>query len=819
MNYIHLLSAELNKKRLFFIGLLMLPLLIFSQTEVQKDSIIVKAPEALQISEIANYGEDTRELIEDTEKLIEKKSKIAEINKELLKIDSIMETKLMLFRDTLAIFNLDQIDKLQDRIKIFNTSVELSQSRVNNWREQTDDTEKLLEFDTKVWELTSDSIISRENNFVDADSIKVATLNRVKTQVVANIDNLEIAKEGLKTWDEDLRGIENSISVTKGELNEAFSLLANKREKSIDNIWIPEYPPIWEMNADKKTEATSTSFKEYYNIKKKIVAKFLKEHNEIYYILVFFFLLIYGIILYLNIRAKKLFQQNPSVLVKGNLVLKHPFLSAMIILAFSIFLFFDFPIEIQNMVLLLLIIPFSVFIWERASKYKMYNTLFFITFSILILGLPVLGEDVIVLRYALFFINIFIFFLIMYVKSKKEFVAIENTYWLGTLPFLINLFIINTLIAFATNIIGSVQLSLLLTRTTIGTLISFIIIKEAVLLVQSFLYLVLMGPLFKYSNILKDDSEEVLDILNRILKYIAYLFWFYIILDLLKVRKSFVASILDFINTPLEVGELSISLGNILVFFIILQISIWISKFVRYFLDKEVYPRTRISVGAASTFSLLIKYSITFIGFLFALFGAGVELSKVAVGISALGIGVGFGLKNIVNNFVCGIILAIERPIKIGDIVEVDGVQGQVKDIGLRASQIRCWDGSDVLVPNDSLISGKLTNRTFDDRQRRLEVELKLDIDVDAKKVMDIAIKAAKTIPQLMKDPGPYANYDGIIDGKSVFKAYGWVSDYSIGRVVAIDLKIAVYKALKDEGIVMSAPVIDIKYLPKSMKE
>ena len=132
-------------------------------------------------------------------------------------------------------------------------------------------------------------------------------------------------------------------------------------------------------------------------------------------------------------------------------------------------------------------------------------------------------------------------------------------------------------------------------------------------------------------------------------------------------------------------------------------------------------------------------------------------------------------------------------------IVKVDEVEGEVKDIGLRASQIRCWDGSDVLVPNDYLISGKLTNRTFDDKRRRLEIELQLDIDIDAKQVMNLAIEAAKTIPELMKKPGPYANYVGIIDGKSIVKIYGWVNDYSIGVKVGIDFKIAPLVAIKSD--------------------
>lgn len=817
MNNKCLFDSKLNKGGILLIALL-LPLMLFSQTEIQKDSL-ADIPQAIEISEIANYSQETRTLIEETQELASNKTKVHRIHEGLTELDSIMASKLLLLRDTLTYVNLDQIDKLEDRIGLHKKRVDLWQAKIEDWREETTESKKRIKFDSEIWHITSDSITSRENRTTDIDSVHLENMNRIKQQITSNINNLEAIKTELILWDEDLNNVENAVSVIQGDLNDAFSLISIKKSKSLDNIWIPEYGPIWELNSDKKIEALSISLEEQYEEKKAIIKRFISENKEIYYLLVFNFILIFSVILFLNIKAKKLFTDNPSVLHKGNIVLKYPFWSSMVILAFVIFLFFDIPIELEYTVFLLLIIPFSILIWERNSKNKVYDILFFITFCIIIVALPLINKNIIMLRIALFIINLVLFGVLVYLKSKKDLIEQENTYWLGTLPFLVKVFIIFSIVAFTTNIIGCVQLSLLLTRTTLGTLISFVIIKEAVLLVQSFLYLLLMGPLFRFSNILKDDAESVLAGINKILKNIAFLWWLYIVLDLLKIRKSFVTSILDFINTPLEVGELSISLGNILAFFIIFQISIGISKFVRYFLDKEVYPRSRISLGAASTFSLLIKYSITFIGFLLALFGAGVELSKVAIGFSALGIGVGFGLKNIVNNFVCGIILAIERPIKIGDIVKVDGVEGQVKDIGLRASQIRCWDGSDVLVPNDSLISGKLTNRTFDDRIRRLEVELKLDLDIDAKKVMDLGIKAAKTIPELMKDPGPYANYDGIVDGKSVLKVYGWVNDYSIGRVVGIDFKIAVYKALKDEGIEMSAPVIDVTYKRKLTEE
>ena len=224
-----------------------------------------------------------------------------------------------------------------------------------------------------------------------------------------------------------------------------------------------------------------------------------------------------------------------------------------------------------------------------------------------------------------------------------------------------------------------------------------------------------------------------------------------------------------------------------------------------------MYPRTHLSAGVSSTFSLMIKYSLTFFGFLIALFGAGIELSKVAVGIGALGVGIGFGLQNIINNFVSGIILALERPIKIGDKVKVDDIEGEVKDIGLRASQIRTWDGSDVLVPNGYLISGKLTNYTFSDNKRRLNIKVNLSVDADIQKASQIILQTAAQVPKVLKQPAPYLNFEGIKKGKSIITAYAWIKDYSNGFSTGTDLKIAIYDALRKEGFEISIPVLDVQ--------
>ncbi len=183
MNYKYLLKSKLIKKGILLIGLL-LPFTLFSQTEIQKDSL-VKVPQAIEISEIANYSQVTRTLIEETQELASNKAKVLSIYEGLTELDSIMASKLLLLRDTLSYFNLDQLDKLENRMGLHKKRVDLWQSRIIDWREHTNEKEKQIEFDAEIWQITADSITSRENKTTDIDSVRLETMNRVKQQVTS----------------------------------------------------------------------------------------------------------------------------------------------------------------------------------------------------------------------------------------------------------------------------------------------------------------------------------------------------------------------------------------------------------------------------------------------------------------------------------------------------------------------------------------------------------------------------------------------------------------------------------------------------------
>ena len=155
-------------------------------------------------------------------------------------------------------------------------------------------------------------------------------------------------------------------------------------------------------------------------------------------------------------------------------------------------------------------------------------------------------------------------------------------------------------------------------------------------------------------------------------------------------------------------------------------VAVWasflVSRFLRFLLEEDVYHHWHLERGIPQAISTIVHYAVLLPGFFLGLAALGVDLTKITILAGAFTVGVGFGLQTVINNFVCGLILLFERPIKVGDVVQVDEDIGEVRRIGIRACVIRTADGSEVIVPNGTIISNKVTNWTFSDRYRAVEV-------------------------------------------------------------------------------------------------
>lgn len=808
--------SALPKSRILslWVILFFFPLFVFSQTEVvQEDSTAVQ-PRAVGSTEIARYGQDTRELITNIARLQRNAARLQAIRDQLVIGDSIVQAKEEELSDTLQAFRIDQLDIIESQIRNAEVEVLAFQEEVANWRTVTDGYKQDVGFYLDTWGLTLDSLSTVEKNTdwqLDSDTTKYALFSRIKDEITSNYNNTAEVEAELSVWDQDLMRTENALALALNGVNTAFSMVSEKRRSLIDNIWTPEYPPIWKFKYEGSRKVTGKQIADQLRQNAQSTLRYLKTNQRFSYGTLFWFITIFVLIIYLKNRNSEVKARLGELDEHERIVLKYPIIVSYIIVLFGILIQEEEITRLGNVILLTSIIPFSVLIWELNEDKKMQRVAFFVLFSLLLVFISIMVLLPNLLRIGLLVINGLVLYLLVVFRRDSDIANTRTKYWFGTLRTLTVVFIFFNILSVIANVLGSVQLALILTRATLGTIIAFVILRECVLVAQAFIHLVLLGPIFKKSYIIRDDSVIVIQKLNKLLRVLGYIIWIYITLDLLQLRESILNGIVEYVNKPLQLGELSISLGNVLAFYIIIQISLWLSRLVRYVFEKEIFPRTKISSGAASTFSLLTKYTITFIGFLFALAGAGIELSKVVLGFSALGIGIGFGLQNIINNFISGIILAVERPFKIGDAVLVDDVEGIVVNIGLRASQIKTWNGSNVLVPNGDLISGKLTNWTYEDNSpRRLDIAIHLPVDTNVPEVMDLILSTAKKVKGVMKNPGVVMNHEGIHEGELVLRLYAWIASIYEGFAVGTALKTAVFKTLMDNGYEAPMPKLDV---------
>ena len=262
----------------------------------------------------------------------------------------------------------------------------------------------------------------------------------------------------------------------------------------------------------------------------------------------------------------------------------------------------------------------------------------------------------------------------------------------------------------------------------------------------------------------------------------------------------------------LERGTISISLGNILEFLLAVTFAYLISRFLRFALQEDFYPRIDLAPGLSYAVSSLLNYIILALGFIAGLGLLGVDFTKVSILAGAFGVGIGFGLQSIVNNFVSGLILLFERPIHVGDAVQVGSLQGRVRRIGIRASVLRTLQGAEIIVPNAQLITEQVTNWTLSDQLRRVDLPVGVNYGATPKKVIELLESVARAHPKVLADPAPLALFMSYGDSSINFELRAW-TEYANSVQVHSDLTVAVYDAVYAAGMSFPFPQRELRVL------
>ena len=228
--------------------------------------------------------------------------------------------------------------------------------------------------------------------------------------------------------------------------------------------------------------------------------------------------------------------------------------------------------------------------------------------------------------------------------------------------------------------------------------------------------------------------------------------------------------------------------------------------FAAFFLEEEIYDRFHLARGPAYAVSTLVHYGVLLVGFYIAIAALGADMTKFAILAGAFGVGIGFGLQNVFNNFFSGLILLFERPVQVGDVIEVGGQTGVVRRIGIRASIIALDDKSQLIIPNGQLISDKVTNRTFSSRQKRMELTIRIAYGSDPEQVIALLLKTAAAHPKVTEDPPPDAVLKQFGEDALVFVLGFTTEEVSQSPFVQSDVAVAVNAALRAAGIEIAFP-------------
>ncbi|WGH78436.1 DUF3772 domain-containing protein [Jannaschia ovalis] len=366
----------------------------------------------------------------------------------------------------------------------------------------------------------------------------------------------------------------------------------------------------------------------------------------------------------------------------------------------------------------------------------------------------------------------------------------DDSFWLGPLQLLARLMLLVGLVAPVATGLGFVNLGTVLMWSTLLTLALLALIGT------------LQTAIFDAWAVLTRRREAATDALAPTLVGFALAVAAVPVLALIwGVRPSTLGEWWETFLRGFRLGETQISPGSFLTFIIVFVIGYLITRMVKGVLRRSVLPKTRLDTGGTNAILSGTGYLGITLAALLAITTAGINLGGLAIVAGALSVGVGFGLQTVVQNFVSGIILLIERPIKLGDWINVNGMNGFVRQISVRSTRIETFDRQDVIIPNADLISGVVTNYTLGNSSGRLIIPVGVAYGTDTRRVEAVLREIAEAHPMVVLNPPPVISFEGFGADSLDFQMRVVLRDILFIVATRTELNHAIAERFREEGI------------------
>lgn len=628
----------------------------------------------------------------------------------------------------------------------------------------------------------------------------------------STVENIKTTQEALRKRRTEVVAMQNAVARQDARVKEAIDLLAAARVRTVSNILVQDSPPLWSGEVTSRLGPTlvydivSSSASQV----EALGAYLQRQPGKLLTPLVFF--LLFYLLLSRGRRWVQTMEQaegHTADFTPAVMILQSPVATAVLLSVMAIRnLDPSAPRLLMAALGAIALIPAIALLRRLVEPYlwPILNALVAFYFvdqlRAISVTIPLLARLLLLLEGLAGMLFLVWFSKIGHIRLRRA-TATEHS---NRIDLGIQVFAVSLISAALANILGYVALANLITNGLLGAAYLGIILYGLLKVIEGLLVMLLQVRPISLVRSVRMHNRVFQRRIMRVFRWLAIWLWALMVLDLLAVRETTLAWFSGVLRAPIGFGQFSFSLGPLVGCGLVIYLAVLLSRFSRFVLNEDVFPRLQLGRGVPYTVTTTVHYAILVLGILTALAVAGVDTTRFTVVAGALSVGIGFGLQNIVNNFVSGLILLAERPVNVGDTVKLGEHQGELRRIGLRSSVLVIGDGSQVIVPNSDLINQRVVNWTKAGITRRCELKFGITLGASPQKALEIMSKVANENPRILKTPPPAAYLLGF-NGRAVeMQLLAWVEDLKKMPRVRSELAVEITSQLAEAGIELIAP-------------
>jgi len=679
-----------------------------------------------------------------------------------------------------------------------------SQGQLEGWQSDLEDINtSLIQNQNDLIKLTKDSLLKTSPN---DSSLKSTFFNQRKVLFILWRNADAINRNDLSK----INLLQDKVSIAYTDVLDGSDHIDSKIRTFTDKAVDGEFGYLWE--ASPQYDSFKGPFNSTIKMNTLLFNFFIKNETLTHFAGIIFFALIFSWILFNRVKVKGDNELLTTMPDKIKFIYKSPVTSALLVATAIVPYFYSHPPVVFTQALFVFPMIFvMVFIKKEfpASKFNFLHVLFWLTivYGVSNLFIEISNID----RFVILILSIIsITAGLLFLKKIKQ--APE-----GYLPYteiIMKIFVGMQTLSLLLNITGRFSLAKIIGVTAAFNLWLLIILYFAVQIIIQGIFL--QFHIKRTSNSILDwiDYTIVEEKFKKILMVLASLVWLFFLFQNLNIDDAVRDYIGEVLSQSHTVGGASFTFEGFVIFIAVLWLSSVISKIISYFYDVSSLRVNDLSVQKKKnrTSTLLIRLGVFSIGFLLAVAASGFPLDKITIIISAFGIGIGFGLQNIVNNLVSGLILAFEKPVQIGDVIEIDSRSGTIREIGVRSSRLTTSDGAEVIIPNGDMISHHVINWTLSNNNRRIEIIVGVAYGSDIDKVKQMLKNMLCNRDDIMTDPAPSVFLHNLNDSSVDFRMFFWAADINTWLELKSRVLADIYKKFAEEGIEIPFPTRDINF-------